>query len=352
MSNPSRAAVKVPLQPNPLLAVATRGPIVESWHRGTAAVADAQGKVVAAWGDVERAVYPRSAIKPLQALALIESGAADAFGLSEAELALACASHSGEPMHTEAVTAWLARIGLGVDDLECGAHAPSYEPAHEALIRAGREPTPVHNNCSGKHSGMLSAARHKGEPTRGYIQPDHPAQRRWIGTVGEMCGVDLARAPMGIDGCSIPTLAIPIVAMARGMARLADPRRLHAERAAACRRVLAATAARPEMVAGTGRFGTVVMEGTGGRLLVKGGAEGVYCAAVPGMGLGIAVKIDDGAARAAEAALAAILRHLGALDAASWRALAAFCAPTLHNRNGIAVGDVRAADGWPPLPSE
>ena len=347
MSNPNRAAVNVLLNVNPVLAVATRGPIVESWHRGAAAIADAEGKVVSSWGDVERAIYPRSAIKPLQALAVIETGAADAFGMSNAEIALACASHNGEPMHTEAVAAWLARVGLGVEDLECGAHPPSYAPAHDALIRAGRQSTPVHNNCSGKHSGMLSAARHKREPTRGYIRPDHPVQQRWISTVGEMCGVDLSRAPMGIDGCSIPTVAIPIVAMARGMARLADPRRLHAERAAACRRVLAATAACPDMVAGTGRFSTVVMAQTRGRVLVKGGAEGVYCSAVPGTGLGIALKIDDGAGRAAEAAMAAILRHLGALDRASWRALADVCAPTLRNWNGFAVGELGAAGGWP-----
>lgn len=347
MSQIAATAIGVSLEANPVLVTVSRGPVVESRHRGAAAVVDGQGKVVKGWGDVEQAVFPRSAIKPLQTLAVIESGAADACGLSDAELALACASHSGEPKHTDAVKAWLERIGLGIGDLECGAHAPYYAPAHIALIRAGQQPSPVHNNCSGKHSGMLSAARHMREPTRGYIRPDHPAQQRWIGTVGEMCGVDLARAPMGIDGCSIPTVAIPIAAMARGMARLADPRRLNAERAAACRRVLAATAARPDMVAGTGRFGTVVMEGTSGRALVKGGAEGVYCAAVPVLGLGIALKIDDGAGRAAEAALAAILRHLGVLDAESWQRLAAICAPTLHNWNGFAVGEVRAADGWP-----
>jgi len=338
--------IRESLAANPVLVVATRGPAIESCHRGAAAVVDAAGRLVARWGDIEQAVYPRSAIKPLQALALIETGAADAFGLGDVELALACASHSGEPKHVDAVGAWLGRIGLGIGHLECGAHAPYYAPAGEALLRAGKAPTAAHNNCSGKHSGMLSAAHHRGEPTRGYIKPDHPAQQRWIKLVGEMCGVDLARAPMGTDGCSIPTVAIPIAAMARGMARLADPGKLHAERRAACGRIAAAVAARPDLVAGTGRFGTVVMEACGGRVLLKGGAEGVYCAAVPELGLGIALKIDDGAGRAAEAAAAAILRHIGALDDATWRSLASVAAPRLRNWNGIETGAIAPAQDW------
>lgn len=347
MSKPAAAKLEVSLDANPVLIEIARGALVESRHRGAAAVVDARGKLVAAWGQVDAAAFPRSAIKPLQALAVIESGAADAYALSDAELALACASHSGEPKHVEAVTAWLERIGLGVADLECGAHAPYHGPANEALLRAGKAPTAAHNNCSGKHSGMLSAAHHKGESTKGYIQPGHPVQQRWIRTVGEMCGVDLARAPMATDGCSIPTVAFPLRAMALGMARLASQEGLDPERAAACRRVLRAVMARPDLVAGTGRFGTVVMEATGGRILLKGGAEGVYCGAVPHLGLGLALKIDDGAARAAEAAAAAILRHLGALDDASWRALQGACRPTLRNWNRIEVGEVRAAGNWP-----
>jgi L-asparaginase II len=330
----------------PVLIEITRGPAVESSHRGSAAVVDGRGKTVAAWGDIERAVYPRSAIKPLQTLAVIESGAAEAYGLGDAELALASASHSGEPKHVDSVTGWLERVGLGVTDLECGAHAPYAATAAEALLRAGKTPTAAHNNCSGKHSGMLSTARHKGEPLRGYIRFDHPVQARWIKVVGEICGVELARAPRATDGCSIPTLAVPIRALALGMARLATQEGLHAERGAAAKRVLAAVAARPDMVSGSGRFATVVMEETGGRILLKGGAEGVYCAALPHLGLGIALKIDDGAARAAEVAVAAILRHLGALDDASWQALAQHCRPTLRNWNGIEVGAMRAGPDW------
>lgn len=346
MSISAASAVRVELEANPVLVTVSRGAAIESRHRGTAVVVDARGRIVHAWGDVEQPVFPRSAIKPLQALVIIETGAADAFGLGEVELALACASHSGEQKHTSAVTGWLERIGLGIDHLECGCHAPYYVPEHEAMIREGRKPTTAHNNCSGKHSGMLSTAHHMREGTKGYIKRDHPVQERWIKTVGEMCAVDLSRAPMGIDGCSIPTLAIPLVAMARGMARLVAPDGLHAERAAACKRVVAAALARPDLVAGTGRFGTVLMEGARGRFLLKGGAEGVYCGAVPGTGLGIALKIDDGTSRAAEAATAAVLRHIGALDEASWAALENTCQPTLTNWNGIDVGEVRAAGDW------
>ncbi|HYB11646.1 MAG TPA: asparaginase [Alphaproteobacteria bacterium] len=338
--------IRVQVEANPVLVTIVRGAAIESRHRGAAAVVDAHGKIVHAWGDVEQAVFPRSAIKPLQAIAVIETGAADAFGLSDAELALTCASHSGEPKHADMVKSWLERIGLGVEHLECGAHPPYYAPAHEAMIRDGRKPTAAHNNCSGKHSGMLSASRHMGEATKGYIKLDHPAQRRWMKTVGELCGVDLGRAPMGIDGCSIPTVAIPIVAMARGMARLASQAGLHAERVAAARRVVAAATGHPDLVAGTGRFNTVVMEGLSGRVLLKGGAEGVYCAAIPSLGFGIALKIDDGAGRAAEVATAAILRHVGAIDDTNWTALADACRPKISNWNHFEVGEIRAANGW------
>jgi len=331
---------------DPVLVEVRRGPIVESRHRGAAAVMDASGQVIAAWGDVEKPVYPRSAIKPLQALALVETGAAERYGLGDAELALACASHSGEPMHVARIAAWLERIGLEVGDLECGVHPPMDAASAAALIRAGAAPTPAHNNCSGKHTGMLTAARHRGERTRGYIMADHPVQQRWMGIVGEMCSADLAHAPIAIDGCSIPTVAIPIAALARGMAKLADPSGLAASRAASCERIRRAIAAYPELVAGTGRFCTAVMTAVKDRILLKGGAEGVYCAAVPALGLGVALKIDDGAGRGAEVAIAAILRHVGALSDADEGALAATLAPTLSNWNGLTVGEVRPAPGW------
>ncbi|MFQ5785925.1 MAG: asparaginase [Alphaproteobacteria bacterium] len=326
----------------------TRGDRIESRHRASCAVADGSGRIVHRWGDVGQAVYPRSAIKSIQAIPLVESGAAERFDLSAAELALACASHGGEPMHIEAVEAWLARLGLGADDLECGAHPPSHAPSAEALWRSGATPNAVHNNCSGKHAGMLTTARHLGEPTAGYIRHDHPVQQRVARVIGEMTDVDMTRAPRGIDGCSIPTYAIPLGAFATAMARLADPAKLADGRADAIERIKAAIVARPEMVAGTGRFCSALIRESGGRIITKTGAEGVYAAALPDLGLGVALKVEDGAGRASSVALAAVLRRLGALDDALAERLAYFVAPPQINRAGRRVGDVRAAAGWPP----
>ena len=333
---------------NPIAAEVTRGGIVESLHRAIAVVCDASGDIVHRWGDAGRPIFPRSAIKSIQALPIIETGAAERFALSDVELALACASHGGEPMHVNAVAAWLARIGLGIEDLECGAQAPIHAPAAEALFRAGETSSAIHNNFSGKHAGMLTTARHMGEPTRGYIAPDHPVQRRVAATIGEMCGVDMDAAPLGIDGCSIPTFAIPLAGLATGMARIADPSGLGADRAAAVARLCRAVAAHPEMVAGTGRFCTALNRESKGRVFAKTGAEGVYVAAVPTLGLGIAVKADDGAGRAAEVAALGVLRRIGALDEALAAALADFIVKPIVNRAGRRTGEVRAARDWPP----
>jgi L-asparaginase II len=332
---------------DPVLVEVTRGSIAESWHRGVAAIVDASGKVLSHWGDFERPVYPRSAIKSLQAIALVESGAAEAFDLSDEELALACASHGGEPGHAERVAVWLERIGCTVDDLECGAHAPSYAPAAEALARAGEEPTPLHNNCSGKHAGFLTTARHLGEPTKDYRLYGHPVQQRVLGILEQMTGQDLGDAPWGLDGCSIPTIAIPVGALAMAMARLADPKDLPERRIDAVLRIRSAWGGNPFFVAGTGRFDTAVMEATGGRVLVKTGAEGVYCACLPDFGLGIALKIDDGAGRASEVAMAALLDHVGALGESAREVLANRIRPRVRTRRGFEAGEIRPAAGFP-----
>ncbi len=334
--------------PNPVVVEVVRGDEVESLHRGACAVADADGAIVHAWGDVEHPVFARSAIKPIQALPLVETGAADRFAMADAELALACASHGGEPKHVAAVEAWLARLGLGDADLECGAHPPSHQPSAEALFRGGGTPTALHNNCSGKHAGFLTTARHLDEPTRGYVGRDHPVQRRVARAIGEMSGVDVARAPVAIDGCSIPTIALPLTGLATAMARFADPSGLASGRAAAIARIAAAMTARPDMVSGTGRFCTALIAESGGRVLAKTGAEGVYVAALRERGLGIALKIDDGAGRGAEVALVAVLRRLDAIDDALADRLADFIAVPLINRAGLRVGEVRTASGWPP----
>ncbi|HZT52497.1 MAG TPA: asparaginase [Stellaceae bacterium] len=328
---------------SPVLVEVTRGGLVESRHRGAAAVVDAAGGVVLAWGDIEAPVFARSALKPLQALPLVTSGAADAQRLGARELALACASHHGEPAHVAAVAGWLARIGLGVGDLECGAHPPLDPAAARALVVRGAAPSAVHNNCSGKHAGFLATARHAGEPTRGYIAADHPVQRRVLAAVETMTGLDLARAPRGIDGCGIPVIGLPLAALARAMARMGAPQTLPGGYAAASRRLLDAMAAEPLMVSGSTGFATALLRAAGDRVRAKPGAEGVYAAALPRLGLGLALKIEDGAARASEVALAAILMRLGVLDEAAIAALAGRERPAVRNVAGAVVGEVRPA---------
>ncbi len=326
----------------PPLVEVTRGPIVESRHRATFAVVDAHGGVVRSLGDLEHPVYPRSAIKPLQALPLLESGAAEAFGLSDAEISLACASHDGEAVHVEAVEAWLTRLGLTVGDLECGIHLPYDLASMKALLAGGGEPTAAHNNCSGKHSGFLTLAKHLKAPTRGYIKLQHAVQQRILGTLEAMSGLELGRAPIGIDGCGIPTVAIPLGNLALAMARFADPHHEPEERQAACRRILQAVARAPVMIAGTNRFCTKIIEVTGERALVKTGAEGVYCAALPELGLGVALKVEDGAGRAAEVLMGRILVALGVLSEAEQERLAPWLQPPILNRAGLRVGEIRA----------
>jgi L-asparaginase II len=329
---------------NPILVETTRGDMVESRHAGAAAVVDAAGRVVRSWGDIDAPVFARSAIKPLQALPLVETGAAERFGLGDAEIALACASHRGEPIHVETVRRWLARADLGPQDLECGSHAPANAAAAEALIRAGEAPSALHNNCSGKHSGFLTTSRHQGEPTRGYIAPDHPVQRRVRAVLEAMSGLDLSRAPRGTDGCGIPVIGISLHGMARAMARLADPKGLPVERAAAGKRILDAMAAAPLMVSGTGTFTTVVMTVAGATVRLKPGAEGVCCAVLPELGYGVALKIDDGASRASEVAVGAILEGLGAFTSAQREILAPQLRPSIKNVAGREVGAIRPAE--------
>lgn len=310
------AEVALPQDPaNPVLVEVTRGDMVESVHRGRVAVIDTQAKVALQWGDIDAPVYPRSAFKALQALPLVETGAADAFGLSDAELAIACASHSGEARHIETVRNWLARIGLSETDLACGPHWPRHhqQTLHD-MIRAGESPRDINNNCSGKHAGMLTVAHHLGEPIAGYTDPTHPVQQRILGTLEAMCGLDLSKAPRGVDGCSAPNWAIPLSNLAYAFARLGAPDDLPPARAEAAQRLRHAVAAEPFMVAGTDRYCTTLMAVAGERIFVKTGAEGVFCAALPEYGLGIALKCDDGAARGSQYMLTAVLRRIGALD--------------------------------------
>ncbi len=328
----------------PIAVEVTRGSMVESIHRVIAAVVDRHGKPVLSWGDIDRPIYPRSAIKPLQALAVIETGAADAFNLSADEIALCCASHRGEPMHVTRVVTWLHRLGLSVDDLSCGPQMPNHLPSARALIMANEDPGRVHNNCSGKHAGMLTTARHTGAAINGYAAPEHPIQKRLIADVGAMGGVDLSNTARGIDGCGIPVFGMPLAAVARAMANLADPVDQATDRQAAAKRIIAACAAHPLMLSGSASFNSTVLAETAERALLKGGAEGVYTAAVPGLGLGICVKADDGASRAASVALGAILCHLGVLDEAAQARLQTHLKPEISNWAGSHIGVIQASE--------
>ena len=252
-----------PLPPpgaRPFIVEVKRGAQVESRHPVAAAIVDGDGKVVAAWGDIEAAIFPRSANKAIQALPLVESGAADAFNLSHAELAMAGASHGGEDRHTQTVAAWMQRIGLTPVVLECGAHWPYHEETARQMARAGIAPSTLHNNCSGKHAGMVSVARHLGEDIAGYVKPDHPVQRRVTAAIEDVCGVKLDPSLTGIDGCSMPTMPLPLRSLAHGFARFVTGRGLAPERAKAAQRIAAAVVAEPFFVAGSGRFCTAVMQ--------------------------------------------------------------------------------------------
>jgi L-asparaginase II len=325
---------------NPVLVEALRGSRVESRHRGAVAIADADGTIVLELGDVEPPIYPRSAIKALQALPLIETGAAVRYGFADAELALACASHGGEPSHVAVVERMLGRIDLDTSALECGAHLPIHQGAAHALVRAGRSPSAVHNNCSGKHAGFLACCRAMEVDHRGYVSPAHPVQREVKAAIESLAGLSIPDDRCAVDGCSVPTWALPLRNLARAFARFGTGKGLAAGRAAAAARLRAACAANPFLIAGTGRFCTQVMEALGSRVFVKSGAEGMQCAAVPELGLGIALKCDDGAARAAEVMMALAISRLMRDDAAK-AALAPFMRPELHNWKGTVVGRLR-----------
>jgi L-asparaginase II len=326
---------------NPAVVEVTRGALVESAHRGAGAVVDADGRVVMAFGDSERPVYPRSAVKALQALPLIESGAADRLGLSDKEIALACASHSGGEEHVATARAMLARAGYDEEALECGAHWPLGEDEARALARSGRMPSALHNNCSGKHAGFVCLSCAMGVDPKGYVAPDHPVQREVTASIEAMTGARLSEPMRGVDGCAIPTYAVPLAALARGFARLGTGHGLSPERGKAAARIRAAVAAHPVTVAGRGRFDTEMMGLLGARVFIKSGAEGVACAALPEVGLGLAVKADDGAGRAAQVMIAALIRRFGAFDDEIDAGLVRFVSPRLSNWNGAGVGLLR-----------
>jgi L-asparaginase II len=326
---------------NPVIAEVTRGGIVESRHRGAYCIADSDGGIIAASGDIETPVFPRSSIKAMQALAMVEAGVADRFGFTEAEIALSCASHAGEEEHIATARAMLAKIGLDESAYECGPHWPDHEASAFALARAGAAPGRVHNNCSGKHAGMLGLARVLDAPAEGYTRLDHPVQQAVAQVIGDVCHVNMAAAPCGIDGCSVPNWALPLRNLAYGFSRFGTGQGFSEARAEAARRIIAAVRSAPFMVAGTGRFCTNVMQAVP-QVFVKTGAEGMFCGTVPETGIGIALKCDDGAKRGAECLMAQLLTRYSGLGAEETAKLETFTRVALFNRAGLEIGEVRA----------
>lgn len=317
--------------PNPVLVEVTRGDLVESVHRGAIAIVEASGTVRFALGDMESPVYTRSSLKPIQALPLVESGAAEEFGCSDEEIALACASHSGEAMHTSRVAAWLKRIGCTEADLACGPQEPRHDETSQAMAATHEKPSRLHNNCSGKHAGFLTVAKHLKASITGYVGIAHPVQQAVIAALKRLSGVN--DAAWGVDGCAAPNFAIPLTAFATALAKIAGRKTPGADR------ILRCMTAYPELVAGTGRSCTALMRAAGGRAAVKIGAEGVYAAMLPELGLGVAVKMDDGASRGAETAIAVVLEKLGVIAADVGLARA----PVINTRGDV-VGEKRPAE--------
>jgi len=332
---------------NPVAVEVLRNGRIESVHRGAVAVCDAQGQFRLAVGDVKTPIFPRSALKPIQALTLVETGAADAFAVTGEELALACASHNGEAKHIAVATDWLARLELDARALACGPHWSLSEPVTLAMARTGSEPSAIHNNCSGKHAGMLTTARHVGVDVEGYEAPDHPVQIKIGEAISDLTDHDLDVAGPAVDGCSAPAYAVPLCGLARAFAHLSHLNSNSDARALASQRVTSAMFANPFLVAGTDRYCTNVIEAGEGRVLVKTGAEGVMAAALPEIGVGVAVKIDDGARRAAETAMAMILLEIGGLAESTRDTLRKYAAATTRNWRGQVVGTIRAASGFP-----
>jgi len=318
-----------------------RGPFLESVHAGHAVICDGSGQIINAWGDPDIVMLPRSSCKMIQALPLITSGSADAAGLGSEHLALACASHIGAAIHTDRVAAWLAGLGLDEAALRCGPQMPDDRDARSGLIRSETAPCQIHNNCSGKHAGFVTLSRHLGAGPE-YNDPAHPVQRACLAAFEEVTGQ--TSPGFGIDGCSAPNFATSLHGLARAMAWFATAADRSDGASQAAVRLVSAMAAHPELVAGEGRACTRLMRAMGNGAVVKTGAEAVYIAILPAQRIGIAVKIADGATRASQCTIAALLVRLGVLDPAHPEAMRLLDAPIL-SRNGIEAGRIRAVPG-------
>lgn len=325
----------------PVLVECMRGGHVESVHRGALAVTDTDGSVQYSIGDIDKLGFPRSAIKAVQALPMMESGAAERFGFSEAELAVACASHSGEALHVGLVRSMLRKAGIEETALLCGAHWPLGRESERALARKGKTPTSLHNNCSGKHAGMLAAIAHRGGVSSAYVDPHHPLQEEVCDILQDMSGIPIDRSKFGIDGCSLPNWLMPLRGMATLFARFATGSGQDQKRAKACRTLMRACFKEPEAMGGAGRFCSRILKAFPNWVFLKEGAEGVYCGAFPELGLGFAAKIEDGARRGTEVLIANLISALLPNKAKGAAILDDYRSMTLRNWSGTEMGAIR-----------
>jgi len=333
---------------NPVLAEVIRGGTVESRHRGSVVAMNADGKTVLSIGDTDALVFPRSSLKPLQVIPLLESGAFDKFSMSESELALACASHNGEEAHMQVLLPWMERVGLSPAQLECGPSLPLEKAASEKLLRNGGSASRELHNCSGKHTGMLTLAAFSGEPLSGYSEYDHATQQKWMSLLSELSDVDIFAMPWDKDGCGLPAVALPLSAFAKAFTPFINAHKFSDKRHLAMASVAGAMRSHPYMVAGNDRCCTASMTGCD-NLMVKVGAEGVFIAVAIEAGIVIALKNDDGATRGAEVMLGAALRHLGLVSESQYAALAPWYRPPVLNSQKVVVGSVRPSKAWNDL---
>lgn len=326
----------------PLLVEVTRGPIVESVHSVIIAVVNELGNVTQYWGNPGFVTMPRSAIKMLQALPLLESGAAEKFGLDDKLISLACSSHRGEKEHLEALKTWSEKIGVTESQLVCGPHLPYNEAASHEMIQRHHKPTAFCNNCAGKHLGIISTCLHLGDNPVGYEKYEHIAQKRIRAALSETMRIDHSKVPNGVDGCGIPTYAVPLQSMAVGMSMFINSKE-PLKRKLAAERILHAVKTQPFYISGSDNFATDVILKTHGRAVIKGGAEGVFCGVLPEKKLAFAVKAADGAGRAAQVATAALLLNLGAMTPDEFKSLSKYTQPEITNWSGEVVGQIRIA---------
>jgi len=334
--------------PYKLFVEVTRNAIVESRHFGAAVVCNFKGDIVESWGDINTLIFPRSAIKPMLAIHLIESGASTQYKLSDAELSLACSSHEGEPIHHNLLRSWLKRLGLNEDYLACGAVLPEHTESAHKLLAAGQYGCRIHHNCSGQHTGFLTTAMYLGMPLDNYHLIEHPLQQLSLDILSELADMDMKQYPMGIDGCALPAPTMPLVQLGRATARFAKPEDMSKQRIKAIYRLHEAISNEPLYIAGHATMVSDLIAITNGSVLPKIGAEGVFTAAIPAQGLGIAVKIADGNSRASSVALLAILEHLGVLSDEEKFKLQVYHSPLITNSRGDVVGEIRPAASWLP----